>query len=177
MSHPTSYNITLSYDLKYAFVDFKTHWWDARYICYSLFQQDLASIHNQQDNNEAFSICPSRNCWIGGLNVLLSNITNDTQWIDGTRFNYNPNPINYTMINDEIFGCTRYDNNSYWGKTDCLTLQYIQLPFICNQNDTLSPTNAPSKSPSQNPTSAPTNAPTNVCPIILLFIYTTFKPI
>ena len=155
-----NYNITISYDLKYALVDLQTSWWNARSLCHQLFDQDLASIHNEEDNYEAFSVCASRNCWIGATNIYTQTPL-ITEWMDGSAAIYQ-----YMSPQNEPVGCLKYANSPYWTIADCLSLPYQQLSFICNQNPTLSPTNSPSLSPSLHPTSAPTTNPSNVCTYI-----------
>eukprot|EP01084_Bolivina_argentea_P122515 217082_1 len=95
----------------------------AKLYCESEIGTTLASIHSDNDMNEATMLCShinnSQHCWIG----LINNISfGNMQWSDGTSLDYIMNTVN--------IGCvTLYFNNEYkWNDVDCNEVHN----FICN---------------------------------------------
>eukprot|EP01083_Nonionella_stella_P191867 709778_1 len=63
-------------------------WTDSNTFCELSYGTALASIHNDTQNNEAKSLCPtsapSTGCWIGGNDGYVYSY----EWLDGTAFDY-----------------------------------------------------------------------------------------
>eukprot|EP01083_Nonionella_stella_P191865 709775_1 len=63
-------------------------WTDSNTFCELSYGTALASIHNDTQNNEAKSLCPtsapSTGCWIGGNDGYVYSY----EWLDGTPFDY-----------------------------------------------------------------------------------------
>lgn len=70
---------------KYVYVDALqsgTTWDSAEEFCNATFGTHLASIHSDDDQDEASTVCATK-CWIG---LKYIDNTNEWQWSDGTEY-------------------------------------------------------------------------------------------
>lgn len=80
-----------TYD-KYELGPYVMYWQDAENYCNTLGSH-LASIHSQDDNDHAATICSGQTCWIGLNDIATENTfrwSDDSEWVYGTTYYVSP---------------------------------------------------------------------------------------
>eukprot|EP01084_Bolivina_argentea_P256414 431702_1 len=138
------------------------NFWLARQYCQQTFDTSLASIYNQQQNDEIFNLVntfSNQSVWIGATDVFFQdNIWNWTETMNGLNYtNWNYTQPDY-KFNEDCAIMLNINNNDKWADADCSN---HLLNFVCAMpNVTYSPTSAmislsPTVSPSKSPTFPP----------------------
>eukprot|EP01084_Bolivina_argentea_P147635 258272_1 len=114
-------------------------WEDAEALCLSKYNQHLASIHSEEDNEKVKSICKNGNngignlCWIGLKNVGNDKTDGIFKWSDGTNFDYSNWAVSNKNIQQPDFSgdCVlmTMNHDGAWNDRGCNTPTY---KYICN---------------------------------------------
>eukprot|EP01083_Nonionella_stella_P242612 846126_1 len=100
--------------------DSSLSWADSNAYCEASYGTTLASIHNDAQNDEAGTLCPSSaplyGCWVGGHNANSA-----WEWLDGTPFDYGSNTAGGVAPWAVIDGDNQPDNSG--GNEDCLEIR------------------------------------------------------
>eukprot|EP01083_Nonionella_stella_P062508 162504_1 len=130
---------------KYIPIEIVSDWYEAQALCHSYYGTDLASIHSQEDYDEAVLIADllSYDVWIG----LHDRISEETfSWVDGTPFDF------ATDLSGGKYPWHQNNPSSGWlglGEEDCVEISYgFDLEMNdghCTNNDALALCNMPSE--------------------------------
>eukprot|EP01083_Nonionella_stella_P260676 888467_1 len=139
----------------YVWVNLTTNWFQASFVCQQDFGTDIASIHSEEDNAEAYEVCKDKNCWIGATDIPVHTF-GTWQWNDQTAFEYTnwPNNIEPSLTYSSGIKFSDGPSGSEWTAVDA---DDTHLTVLCNGFPTPAPT-----PPSQNPTRAPSMIPSQV---------------
>ncbi|GMS81612.1 hypothetical protein PENTCL1PPCAC_3787, partial [Pristionchus entomophagus] len=104
-----------------------TNWTEANTVCHS-FGANVASVHNDQENNFVRRLAVSKGLINGMMLGATTNGKKSFKWADGTKFDYDNFAKGFPL--DGFGECLAMDTNNaggQWMNVECST----ELPFAC----------------------------------------------